>query len=159
ESENAAGSKTFYAFAAMQSQLTAEETVGVLSVPTETLFATADRTLARNLAWLGVAAAVAALLGWLSSDFLIVRPVRSLVQPTARLASGDFTARPGLRHGDNELGQLMLAFDRMAEKLEHREQESIRTTHKLQVLSQRLVEVQESERRHLARELHDEIGQ
>jgi signal transduction histidine kinase len=30
---------------------------------------------------------------------------------------------------------------------------------KLQVLSRRLVEVQETERRHLARELHDEIGQ
>ena len=32
-------------------------------------------------------------------------------------------------------------------------------SHKLQVLSRRLVEVQETERRHLARELHDEIGQ
>src|SRR5204863_4382534 len=30
---------------------------------------------------------------------------------------------------------------------------------KLQVLSHRLVEVQETERRHIARELHDEIGQ
>ena len=30
---------------------------------------------------------------------------------------------------------------------------------KIQVLSRRLVEVQETERRHLARELHDEIGQ
>ena len=30
---------------------------------------------------------------------------------------------------------------------------------RLQVLSRRLVEVQETERRHLARELHDEIGQ
>ncbi len=32
-------------------------------------------------------------------------------------------------------------------------------THQLQALSRRLVEVQEVERRHLARELHDEIGQ
>src|SRR5207302_9072207 len=32
-------------------------------------------------------------------------------------------------------------------------------THELEVLSQRLVEVQATERRHLARELHDEIGQ
>ena len=31
--------------------------------------------------------------------------------------------------------------------------------HRLQVLSRRLVEVQETERRHLARELHDEVGQ
>ncbi len=32
-------------------------------------------------------------------------------------------------------------------------------SHKLQVLSHRLVEVQEAERRNIARELHDEIGQ
>jgi signal transduction histidine kinase len=53
----------------------------------------------------------------------------------------------------------MLAFDQMAQTLELREQERTRASQKLQVMSQRLVEVQESERRHLARELHDEIGQ
>jgi glucose-6-phosphate-specific signal transduction histidine kinase len=30
---------------------------------------------------------------------------------------------------------------------------------RLQILSQQLIEVQENERRHIARELHDEIGQ
>src|SRR5260221_5340944 len=47
----------------------------------------------------------------------------------------------------------------MAQALEQRELERQRASHKLQVLSHRLVEVQETERRHLARELHDEIGQ
>jgi signal transduction histidine kinase len=38
--------------------------------------------------------------------------------------------------------------------------EEVRTSHKrLQALSARLLEVQEMERRHLARELHDEVGQ
>ena len=38
--------------------------------------------------------------------------------------------------------------------------DALRTTSdRLQVLSQRLLEVQETERRHIARELHDEIGQ
>ena len=39
------------------------------------------------------------------------------------------------------------------------EEELRETAARLQVLSRRLVEVQEEERRHLARELHDEIGQ
>jgi signal transduction histidine kinase len=39
------------------------------------------------------------------------------------------------------------------------EQKSEACGHRLQVLSRRLVEVQEAERRHIARELHDEIGQ
>jgi signal transduction histidine kinase len=38
-------------------------------------------------------------------------------------------------------------------------QERERLVEKLQALSRQLIEVQESERRHLARELHDEIGQ
>ena len=42
----------------------------------------------------------------------------------------------------------------------HRADDSLRqTTLRLQVLSRRILEVQEQERRHLARELHDEIGQ
>src|SRR5207244_3477717 len=57
------------------------------------------------------------------------------------------------------LGQLTLTFDLMAQALEQRELERKGATHKLQVLSHRLVEVQETERRHIARELHDEIGQ
>ncbi|EEF57189.1 PAS domain S-box protein [Pedosphaera parvula] len=39
------------------------------------------------------------------------------------------------------------------------EAELKRTTEQLQTLSRRLLELQESERRHIARELHDEIGQ
>jgi two-component system sensor histidine kinase UhpB len=47
------------------------------------------------------------------------------------------------------------------ERVEHRLAERKREEYsrKLQVLSRRLVETQETERRHLARELHDEIGQ
>jgi signal transduction histidine kinase len=159
EARNSAGVPTFYAFAATQSQLTPGETVGVLSIPKEALFAAADRTLYRNLGWLGAAAALAVVLGWFGSDLLIVRPVKALVQSSARLASGDLSVRTGLRHGRDELGRLMLAFDRMANALEYREQERRRASQKLQIMSQRLVEVQESERRHIARELHDEIGQ
>ena len=44
---------------------------------------------------------------------------------------------------------------------EHKQAEATRkeSSRKLQVLSRRLVEAQETERRHLARELHDELGQ
>jgi signal transduction histidine kinase len=75
------------------------------------------------------------------------------------LAAGDLTVRTGLPHSRDELGQLTLAFDQMVQALEQRELERQRASQKLQVLSHRLVEVQESERRHIARELHDEIGQ
>jgi signal transduction histidine kinase len=153
------GVPTFYAYAPMQNQLVSQETFAVLEIPKEILFASADRALARNLGWLAAAAALAITIGWVGSNLLIVRPVKSLVLSSTRLAMGDLTTRTGLRHGRDELGRLTLAFDLMAQALEQRELERNRASHKLQALSHRLVEVQESERRHIARELHDEIGQ
>jgi len=75
------------------------------------------------------------------------------------LALGELSVRTGVARSHDELGQLTLAFDQMAQVLEQRELERQRATQKLQILSHRLVEVQETERRHIARELHDEIGQ
>ena len=153
------GIPSIYAFASMRSRLVPEGAVTILGIPKEVLFAQADRTLNRNLSWLGIAAAIAIALGWMGSNLLIIAPVKSLVSASARLASGDLTVRTGLPHGNHELGQLTRAFDQMAEALEQREAERQRASQKLHVLSHRLVEVQETERRHIARELHDEIGQ
>jgi signal transduction histidine kinase len=153
------GVPTFYAYAPMQNQLVSQETFAILEIPKELLFASADRALASNLGWLAAAAALAITIGWVGSNLLIMRPVKSLVLSSTRLAMGDLSTRTGLRHGRDELGRLTLAFDLMAQALEQRELERNRASHKLQALSHRLVEVQESERRHIARELHDEIGQ
>jgi PAS domain S-box-containing protein len=52
--------------------------------------------------------------------------------------------------------------DQLAQQVREREQteEALKqTTEQLQTLSRRLLEMQEAERRHIARELHDEIGQ
>jgi signal transduction histidine kinase len=153
------GVPSIYAFASMRSRLVPDGVVTILGIPKSVLFAQADRTLNRNLTWLGIAAAIAMALGWVGSNLLIIAPVKALVNASARLASGDLTVRTGLPHGNHELGQLTRAFDQMAEALEQRELERHRASQKLHVLSHRLVEVQETERRHIARELHDEIGQ
>jgi signal transduction histidine kinase len=159
EGEGAGGVPTFYAFATTHNQLVGGETVSILGIPKNILFATADDTLRRNIGWLSLAVAFAVLLGWFASDLLFLRPVRALVRSSTRLAAGDLSARTGLPHGPDELGRLTLAFDLMAQALEQRELDRRGASQKLQILSQRLVEVQESERRQIARELHDEIGQ
>ncbi len=159
EGPDEAGVPTVFAFTSVPSQLTSHPISVVLGVPQRVLFQDTDRLLRQNLSWLGIAAAIALILGWIASHFLILRPVKTLVSASARLGAGDLSVRTGLRHGRHELGQLVLAFDQMAQSLQEREQERLRASQKLQVLSQRLVEVQESERRHIARELHDEIGQ
>ncbi len=159
EANDPAGVETYYAFGSRRSRLASGEVATLLGIPKRTLFAEADRSLRRNLSWLGVAAGLAVLLGWVGSKFLILQPVQNLAKSTARLAAGDLSARTGGPHSRDELGQLTFAFDQMAQALEQRELERQRATEKLQALSHRLVEVQEAERRHIARELHDEIGQ
>lgn len=159
EARNDQGVPTIFALGTFSSGLASGKVYTVLAIPRIQLFAKADHTLAVNLMWLALAVGTALVLGWIGSNLLIVRPVKALVRSSVRLTSGDLSARSGLRHGHDELGLLTRSFDRMAHALEHRELELQRTNKKLQALSRRLVEVQESERRQIARELHDEIGQ
>ena len=153
------GSRTFYAFAFTRSEFVPGNIVGVLSVPKSVLYAAPDEALAHNLKRLAIAICGALALGWVWSNLLVVGRVKALVDASERLAEGDLSARTGLRNRSDELGRLTLAFDRMAENFEQREHERHGATQKVQILSQRVVEVQETERRKIARELHDEIGQ
>lgn len=159
ETRNPEGVAGFYAFATRSSQLVPGDVVTILAIPRDVLFATVDRMLIRNVTGLGIAAALALLLGWVGSQVLVLRQVKALANSSTRLAAGDLSARTGLPHGRDELGELTRTFDRMAQVLEQHESERERSNHKLQVLSRRLVTAQENERRHIARELHDQIGQ
>jgi signal transduction histidine kinase len=159
EALDARGVLNFYAYATRRSQLAAGEVIAILGIPQQELFAGVDRLMIHNLLGLGVAGGVALLLGWVGSHFLILRQVRALAASSARLAAGDLTARTGLPPGRGELGELTRTFDRMAQALEAHEAERERANQKLQLLSRRLVTAQENERRHIARELHDQIGQ
>jgi len=159
EATDGDGVPGFYSYASMKSALVRGNVVTILGIPKQVLFEAAETTLYLDLAWFALAAIVAVLFGWMGSSLLVLRPVQALVQSSTRLASGDLTARTGLPHGKDELGRLTAAFDLMAQALEQRERERQGAKHKLQIVSHRLVEVQETERRNIARELHDEIGQ
>jgi signal transduction histidine kinase len=148
-----------YAVGSMSSRLAGGEVTILQGIPRQVLFAESDLTLRRNLAGLGIAAGMTLILGWIGGNLLILRPVKALVKSSTQLAAGNLSVRTGLPHTGDELGKLTLAFDHMAQALEQRDLERQHATKKLQVLSRRLVEVQEAERRHIARELHDEIGQ
>jgi signal transduction histidine kinase len=160
------GIPVFYDFTSTRSALVAGDVISILSIPKKVLFAEPHRVIIRNLTSVGIVAGLVLMLGWIGSRYLILRPIQALVNFTARLAAGDHSARTGLPRARDELRQLTRAFDQMAEALQQREAERQQAEGKLkesrqrlQVLSRRLVEVQETERRHLARELHDEIGQ
>ena len=159
------GTRRVYTFAPVQvgSQPAMFVSIGV---PRAVAFAEIDRVMTRNLTVLGLVTLLAVAAARAASNVFVLRHVKALVEVTKWLAGGDLTARTGLSHGVEELSQLGRAFDDMATSLERGEAERARAeeqlreyAERLQVLSHRLVEIQENERRRLARELHDEMGQ
>ncbi len=80
-----------------------------------------------------------------------LRPSRAVLAGLRRMAQGDLATRlPGFRI--LEFRTIAVAFNGLAERLQRVEDER-------SALTRRLFQVQEEERRHLARELHDAFGQ
>ena len=101
EAVSSDGIPGYHVFAAMHSQFVPDDVVTILSsIPREVLFAEVDDRLAGNLTRLGIAACFAFMLGWIGSYLLVLRPVRTLVKSSARLATGDLSARTGMSLGE-----------------------------------------------------------
>ena len=97
-------------------------------------------------------------LGILLLNLLVYLPVRRLLLPTeqilaalGRMEAGDISVRMP-RPRLIELQRIAAGFDHLTERLQ-------KTMAEQRHLAQRLLAVREEERRHLARELHDEFGQ
>jgi len=123
EAPDTKGISVFYDFTSTRSVLVAGDVISILSIPRKVLFSEPDRVLTRNLTSVGIVAGLVLVFGWIGSRFLILRPIKALVNFTARLAAGDHSARIGLPRARDELRQLMGAFDQMAEALQQRETE------------------------------------
>jgi signal transduction histidine kinase len=91
-----------------------------VGLPEGAAYAEVNRTLRNSLLFLSAVGLVAILGTYLANDYLIVRPVRSLIGLTKRLSEGDLSARVAPPDQRSELGQLEIAFNEMSEALESR---------------------------------------
>jgi signal transduction histidine kinase len=89
---------------------------------------------------------------------LVTRPVRELEAAATRIREGDFEARARAFPGD-EFGKLAQTFNDMAESLQRYRGEVRRKDESRVALLERIVQTLEDERKHLSRELHDQVGQ
>jgi signal transduction histidine kinase len=90
--------------------------------------------------------------------YVLVHPIQNLVHVTNRLREGDFDARAKV-YANDEIGKLAYTFNLMAQDLEkYRRDVQAKEAARISLL-ERIVHVQEEERKSVARELHDQLGQ
>lgn len=121
----------------------------------------------RFLKWMIVASIILLVIGvfvtWIMSRN-IIRPLNKLTVATTGIAEGNYSA-PGVERKD-EVGKLARAFNVMTEQVSearHRLEQKIAETEEmneqLRSLTAHLQNIREEERMHIAREMHDELGQ
>jgi signal transduction histidine kinase len=95
----------------------------------------------------------ASLLTW-----LLTRPILALVDVTRDVGAGDLSAR-ATAHADDEIGALSAAFNAMVDDLDANQRTIAENEAARSRLLEQLIDAQEDERKRIARELHDTVGQ
>ena len=122
----------------------------------------------RFLKWMIIAGLVLLIIGiftaWIMSRN-IIQPLNRLTAATSGVADGNYTTTTGIERRD-EVGKLARAFNSMIEqvrearqRLEQKIAESGEMNEQLRNLTAHLQNIREEERIHIAREMHDELGQ
>ena len=95
-----------------------------ISVPRDVLIATPRTLLLTDLIALLGMAALGMACAWAMGRRLVVNPANAILKEANEIARGNFLARVDLgRSSQNEIGQLALAFNRMAASLQAQRQE------------------------------------
>jgi two-component system sensor histidine kinase UhpB len=143
----------------LNDRLSAARPVSYRGMQYGTVFAQYDAAATAGQAWASIAPLLGFAAGLVAVLCIVVyfvidralRPARSILVGLNRLARGDLTCRlPSFRL--RELNRISDVFNALSEELG-------KATSERAELARRLVDAQEQERRHIARELHDEIAQ
>jgi len=114
------GIERLHSFARVGTPTLTDYTV-TIGIPTEGILRAARHDQIMSLLGLGATILLALLAAWLVGDVLIVRRVHKLMGTAERIAAGDLEARSRIDYGNEEIGSLAQALDRMAAALQKKE--------------------------------------
>jgi signal transduction histidine kinase len=150
-----AGISRFYVMSRVNS---ADGLTVILKMRSSAVFRRSRERLTMHLAGVFAVSGLVFCLAWINSNRYLIRPLARLGSVAGQLARGDLSARTDLKYQD-EIGRLARSFDAMAEALQREKTDSAQMLESLRALTARLDSVAEEERCHIAREIHDELGQ
>jgi signal transduction histidine kinase len=160
EYKNADGKQVF----AMVKPIANTSWVVAVEFPEASVLATAGHFLRQIIIIGSILIVIGILLAWLMSRN-ISRPLNRLTAATSQIEAGNYAVKVSVDRED-ELGKLARAFNAMTEQvsraqegLELKVTETADMNEQLRGLSAYLQNVREDERIHIAREMHDELGQ
>ncbi len=166
EAPDGKDSSLIHSFAPLSSALKDRDVVMVLSIPRTVVFAHSRQLLVHNLSLLGGVLVLSLILARFAGNYFVLKQVATLVDASRRLAAGDLTTRIGFVRSTGELGQLAGAFDEMAAALQlhadeqkKAEAELRESREQLRSLAVHIQTVREEERKRIARDIHDNLGQ
>jgi PAS domain S-box-containing protein len=118
------GIERVYAFRALAAD-NAEQVLLMIGLPTELLYADANRHLITYLGLLAVMLVFTMMMAWIAADLFVIRDVRALLGATERLADGDLSSRVPETASSGELNDLAVRFNELARRLEERRREFV----------------------------------
>lgn len=125
--EDVDGVSRLYAFAPLGGTPLRAGAYLAIGVPKIIAYKDANAALIRNLVVLGLVGLVTLLAAWIGGHFFVLQRTQALVRTTKQISEGDWSARTGQSYGNDELGQLARAFDRMAASLETAQKQLLET--------------------------------
>jgi signal transduction histidine kinase len=136
----------------------------LMAAPQSTMMGPANSFLQQIILIGGLLVAAGIFIAWIMSRN-ITRPLNRLTAAASVIASGNYSPSVIVDRRD-EVGKLARAFNAMVaqvqqarQELEQKVIEAEQTNEQLRDLSAHLQNIREEERMHIAREMHDELGQ
>ncbi|MEQ8673706.1 MAG: ATP-binding protein [Aggregatilineales bacterium] len=125
--QSSTGNESFYG----QRQLD-ENLILMVEIPQSYIFGQVKDVFVLTIAGLGILITVIAVIAWLATNWMFVRPVQKLTSATERLANGDLSARTDLPHSIMELDRLAYTINQLAVSLQQRDDDVANYTRQLE---------------------------